>query len=390
MNKYVTCESVFRGHPDKVCDQISDAILDEYLLKDKDSRVAIECSIKDNLVIIFGEVTSKAHVNLEKVAKRVLRDIGYFDNFVVITKVSTQSWDIAKGVDKLGAGDQGIMYGYATNETKECLPLPYVIARDISTNETKECLPLPYVIARDISKAVENIRKEKYMDVLMPDGKCQVTVRYEDNKPKDIKTIVVSTQTKKGVKLEEVKRIIKEEVLIPLLGSTLDGIEILVNPTGAFFRGGPYADSGLTGRKLMVDTYGGVAHHGGGAFSGKDYTKVDRSGAYYVRFVAKSIVEAGLADKCEVAVSYSIGVANPISVSIDTFGTVKLSEDELLKLINDHFDFSVGNIIKELKLKDISYQRLAEYGHFGNDIYPWENVDGKVSELKKATAKAST
>ena len=371
MNKYVTCESVFRGHPDKLCDQISDAILDEYLLKDKDSRVAIECSIKDNLVIIFGEVTSKAHVNLEKVAKRVLRDIGYFDNFVVIIKVSTQSWDIAKGVDKLGAGDQGIMYGYATNETKECLPLPYVIARDIS-------------------KAVENIRKEKYMDVLMPDGKCQVTVRYEDNKPKDIKTIVVSAQTKKGVKLEEVKRIIKEEVLIPLLGSTLDGIEILVNPTGAFFRGGPYADSGLTGRKLMVDTYGGVAHHGGGALSGKDYTKVDRSGAYYARIVAKSIVEAGLADKCEVAVSYSIGVASPVSVSIDTFGTGKLSDDELLKLINKHFDFSVGNIIKELKLKDISYQRLAEYGHFGNDIYPWENVDGKVSELKKATAKAST
>ena len=378
MNKYVTCESVFRGHPDKLCDQISDAILDEYLLKDKDSRVAIECSIKDNLVIIFGEVTSKAHVNLEKVAKRVLRDIGYFDNFVVITKVSTQSWDIAKGVDKLGAGDQGIMYGYATNETKEYLPLPYVIARDIS-------------------KAIENIRKEKYMDVLMPDGKCQVTVRYVDNKPKDIKTIVVSTQTKKGVKLEEVKRIIKEEVLIPLriikeevliplLGSTLDGIEILINPTGAFFRGGPYADSGLTGRKLMVDTYGGVAHHGGGAFSGKDYTKVDRSGAYYTRFVAKSIVEVGLADRCEVAVSYSIGVA----ISIDTFGTGKVSDEEILKLINDYFDFSVGNIIKELKLKDISYQRLAEYGHFGNDIYPWENVDGKVSELKKATAKAST
>ena len=195
---------------------------------------------------------------------------------------------------------------------------------------------------------------------------------------------------KKGVKLEEVKRIIKEEVLIPMLGSTLDGIEIKVNPTGAFFRGGSYADSGLTGRKLMVDTYGGVAHHGGGAFSGKDYTKVDRSGAYYARYVAKSIVEAGLADRCEVAVSYSIGVASPISVSIDTFGTGKFSENELLILINNHFDFSVGNIIKELKLKDISYQRLAEYGHFGNDIYPWEHVDGKVSELKKATAKAST
>lgn len=219
-----------------------------------------------------------------------------------------------------------------------------------------------------------------------------MTVRYADNKPKDIKTIVVSAQTKKGVKLEEVKRIIKEEVLIPLLDSTLDGIEILVNPTptGAFYRGGPYADSGLTGRKLMVDTYGGVAHHGGGAFGGKNYTKVDRSGAYYARFVAKSIVEVGLADRCEVAVSYSIGVASPVSVSIDTFGTGNLSDDKLLKLINDHFDFSVGNIIKELKLKDISYQKLAEYGHFGNDIYPWENADGKVSELKKATAKTST
>ena len=269
MEKYITCESVFRGHSDKVCDQISDAILDEYLLKDKNSRVAIECSIKDNLVIIFGEVTSKAHVNLERVVKRVLLDVGYFDNFVVISKVSTQSFDIAKGVDKDGAGDQGIMYGYATNETKECLPLAFTIARDIS-------------------KAIENIRKEKYIDVFGIDGKCQVTVRYVDNKPKDIKTIVVSAQTKKDVKLEQVKKIIKEEVLIPLLGNTLDGIEILINPTGAFYRGGPYADSGLTGRKIMVDTYGGVAHHGGGAFSGKDYTKVDRSGAYYARYVAKS------------------------------------------------------------------------------------------------------
>ena len=370
MEKYVTCESVFKGHPDKLCDQIADAILDEYLLKDKESRVAIECSIKDNLVLVFGEVASKAHVDIVKVAKRVLRDIGYFDNFVVLAKVSTQSWDIAKGVDKLGAGDQGIMYGYATDETKEFLPLPYVIARDIS-------------------KSMERIRKEKYMDVLCPDGKCQVTVRYDDGKPKDIKTIVVSAQTRKGVKLDEVKRIVREEVLAPLLGNTLEGIEILVNPTGAFYRGGPYADSGLTGRKLMVDTYGGVARHGGGAFSGKDYTKVDRSGAYYARYVAKSIVKARLADRCEVAVSYSIGVANPVSVSVDTFGTGKVGDDELLKLIEGHFDFSVGNIIRELKLKDISYQRLAEYGHFGNDVYPWENVDGKAEELKKATAEAS-
>ena len=370
MEKYVTCESVFRGHPDKLCDQIADAILDEYLLKDKNSRVAIECSIKDNLVFVFGEVTSKAHVNVEKVAKRVLRDIGYFDNFVVLTKVSSQSWDIAKGVDKDGAGDQGIMYGYATNETGEFLPLPYVIARDIS-------------------KRIEAVRKEKYMDVLGVDGKCQVTVRYVDGKPKDIKTIVVSAQTKKGIKLDEVKRIVKEEVLIPLLGQTLDGIEILINPTGAFYRGGPYADSGLTGRKLMVDTYGGVAHHGGGAFSGKDCTKVDRSGAYYARYVAKSIVKAGLADRCEVAVSYSIGVANPISVSIDTFGTGKIGGEELLKLVNGHFDFSVKNIISELRLKDVSYQRLAEYGHFGNDVYPWEYADGKAEELKKAAAEAS-
>lgn len=371
MEKYVTCESVFRGHPDKVCDQIADAILDEYMLRDKNSRVAIEVSIKDNLVFVFGEVTSKGYVNLEKVVKRVLRDIGYFDNFVVITKVSTQSWDIAKGVDKLGAGDQGIMYGYATNEAKEFLPLPYVLARDIS-------------------KTIESVRKEKYMDVLLPDGKCQVTVRYENDKPKDIKTIVVSTQTRKGIKLEDVKKIVKEEVLIPLLGcSTLDGIEILINPTGAFYRGGPYADSGLTGRKLMVDTYGGVAHHGGGAFSGKDYTKVDRSGAYYARYVAKSIVKAGLADRCEVSVSYSIGVSKPICIGVDTFGTGKLSDEELLRLINGHFDFSVKNIVEELKLKDISYQRLAEYGHFGNDVYPWEYVDGKAEELKKATAEAS-
>lgn len=368
MEKYVTCESVFRGHSDKICDQIADAILDEYLVRDKDSRVAVECAIKDNLVLVMGEVTSKAHVNIEKVVYRTLKDIGYYDRFCVLVKVSTQSKDIAKGVDKDGAGDQGIIYGYATNETNECMPLAYTLARDIS-------------------KRIEALRKEKYNDILLPDGKCQVTLRYENDKPKDIKTIVISTQTKYGVDLKGLKEIIKSEVLIPLIGSSLDDIEILVNPTGSFVKGGPYADSGLTGRKLGIDSYGGVAHSGFGALSGKDPSKVDRSAAYYTRYVAKSIVKAGLASKCEVAVSYAIGVSKPISVSLDTFGTGKINDEELVKLINDHFDFSPKNIIKELRLKELTYYPLAQYGHFGNEVYPWEFVDGKAKELKEATTK---
>jgi S-adenosylmethionine synthetase len=368
MGKIVTCEQVFKRHPDKLCDQISDNVLDAYLKADKTSRVAVESAIKNNAVYVFVEVTSKAKVNIIKEAIKALRFAGYYEQFKVYLNITKQSGDIALDVDKEGAGDQGMMYGYATNETDERMPYPFVVASHISN------------LAR--------ILFVKHNDIFGPDGKCEVAVEYDsDYKPVAIKTIIISSQTKPG-KLEEAKALLLEAI-----GGYIKKYpecQVIINPTGAFETGGPYADSGLTGRKLMCDTYGGVAHHGGGAFSGKDYTKVDRSGAYYARFVAKSIVKAGLADKCEIAVSYSIGVESPISVSIDTFGSGKISNDELLKLINDHFDFSVGNIIEELKLKDISYQRLAEYGHFGNDIYPWENVDGKVSELKKATAKAST
>jgi S-adenosylmethionine synthetase len=368
MGKIVTCEQVFKRHPDKLCDQISDNVLDAYLKADKTSRVAVESAIKNNAVYVFVKVTSKAKVNIIKEAIKALRFAGYYEQFKVYLNITKQSGDIALDVDKEGAGDQGMMYGYATNETDERMPYPFVVASHISN------------LAR--------ILFVKHNDIFGPDGKCEVAVEYDsDYKPVAIKTIIISSQTKPG-KLEEAKALLLEAI-----GGYIKKYpecQVIINPTGAFETGGPYADSGLTGRKLMCDTYGGVAHHGGGAFSGKDYTKVDRSGAYYARFVAKSIVKAGLADKCEIAVSYSIGVESPISVSIDTFGSGKISNDELLKLINDHFDFSVGNIIEELKLKDISYQRLAEYGHFGNDIYPWENVDGKVSELKKATAKAST
>ena len=364
MERTITCESVFRGHPDKICDQIADAILDEYLVRDRESRVAIECSIKDNLVLVFGEVTSKARVDVDKVARRVLRDIGYFDNFVVLSKVSAQSWDIAKGVDREGAGDQGIMYGYATDETESCLPLPYVLARSISMR-------------------MDALRRERHGDVLGPDGKCQVSVRYVDGRPKSVETIVVSAQHRKDVAPETVRAIVRDEVLAPMLGEALDGAELLVNPTGSFYRGGPYADSGLTGRKLMVDTYGGIAHHGGGAFSGKDPTKVDRSGAYYARHVAKSVVRAGLARRCEVAVSYSIGVARPVCVSVDTFGTGRIPDERILALVEGEFDFSPAAIIAELGLRDVSYYPLAQYGHFGNDVYPWEKTDGKAKRLQE-------
>ena len=356
MNKYVTCESVFRGHPDKLCDQISDAILDEYLLKDKDSRVAIECSIKDNLVIILGEVTSKAHVNLEKVAKRVLRDIGYFNNFVVITKVSTQSWDIAKGVDKLGAGDQGIMYGFATNETKEFMPLPILLANKIT-------------------KQLALVRKKDKNSILMPDGKAQVTVEYVDNIPKRIDTIIVSSQHKKDVTQEELKKYIKENVIDEVIPKELMiDTKILINTSGSFVIGGPFGDSGTTGRKIVVDTYGGVGKVGGGCFSSKDPSKVDRSAAYYARYVAKNIVYHNLCDRCEVEVSYAIGLEQPISVNIETFNTNKVSMGEINDYVKNNFDFSVDNIIKELNLLRPIYYDIASYGHFGYDNLPWEQI----------------
>lgn len=364
MEKIITCESVFRGHPDKVCDQISDAILDACLKQDKNSRVAIECAIKDNEVWLFGEITTNAIVNYSLIAKRVLLDIGYKETFIIRETISRQSNDIALGVDKEGAGDQGMMYGYAENNNYGYMPVPLMLAHDIG-------------------KRIDILRKTKYPHLFGADGKCQVTATYTNDKLTRINTIVVSAQTLEGVSIEEIKPIIIDEVLSYLLNG-IDDIKILINPTGVFVKGGPYADSGLTGRKIIVDTYGGVARHGGGAFSGKDPSKVDRSTAYYCRYVAKAIVVAGLASRCEVGVSYSIGIAEPVSISINTFGTATIPEEQIKELVLKHFDFKPKSIIEELHLKDVNYEALASYGHIGREELnvPWECVDEKAKVLR--------
>ena len=362
-----TSEAVFRAHPDKICDQVSDGILDALLLKDKDSRVAIECLIKDNLLVVAGEVTSTNQIDYEVTAREVLHQVGLNENeFEVLVKVSEQSKDISRGVDKLGAGDQGIMYGYATNETKEFLPLTYVLARNIARN-------------------MDIVNREN-PDVFGLDGKCQVSIVYEKDKPKHISTVVVSAQTKPGVErnvYEKYIRYVVEEVL----PSDLVDINtlILINPTGEFVKGGSHADSGVTGRKLQVDTYGTIVPHGGGAFSGKDYTKVDRSGAYYCRYIAKAIVKSGLANACEVSVAYAIGVPFPVSIDVKAKGSF-ISNDHLRTIVNRIFDFSPSNIIKELKLKQQTYQSLAEYGHFGYLSYPWESISDELIKVVKKEA----
>jgi S-adenosylmethionine synthetase len=370
--KIITSESVFKGHPDKICDQISDAILDAHLEQDRNARVAVETAIKDDVVFIFGEVTSKASVNYKEVALNTLKEIGYDDPFDVIEKISKQSDDIALGVNRTndheqGAGDQGLMFGYACKETPELMPLPIVVAHDIA-------------------RSIDELRKAKYGHVFGPDGKCQVSVVYENNEPIAYETIVVSAQTRHGIQLDYAKEIILNEVLKPLIGEDLSHIQVLINPTGAFVVGGPYGDSGLTGRKIIVDTYGGYAKHGGGAFSGKDVSKVDRSATYYARFVAKALVAANLADRCEVSVSYSIGVANPVSVSVDTFGTGVTSDEVLLKLIKENFNFTPSSIIKELNLDKVKFKPLASYGHIGRvdlDV-AWEQVDSKAKQLSES------
>lgn len=360
-----TSEAVFRAHPDKICDQVSDGILDALLLKDKDSRVAIECLIKDNLLVVAGEVTSTNQIDYEVTAREVLHQVGLNENeFEVLVKVSEQSKDISRGVDKLGAGDQGIMYGYATNETKEFLPLTYVLARNIARN-------------------MDVVNREN-PDVFGLDGKCQVSIVYEKDKPKHISTVVVSAQTKPGVERSVYEKYI-HYVVEEVLPSDLVDINtlILINPTGEFVKGGSHADSGVTGRKLQVDTYGTIVPHGGGAFSGKDYTKVDRSGAYYCRYIAKAIVKTGLANACEVSVAYAIGVPFPVSIDVKARGSF-VSNDQLRIIVNRIFDFSPSNIIKELKLKQQSYQSLAEYGHFGYLSYPWESIsDELIKAIKK-------
>jgi S-adenosylmethionine synthetase len=366
----ITSESVFQGHPDKVCDQISDAILDALLEQDKESRVAVETAIKDNLVFIFGEVTTTATLNYKALAKTVLKDIGYDEDFVVIEQISKQSPDIALGVNSTeshdqGAGDQGIMFGYACNETQEFMPLPIMLAHEIS-------------------KEIDTLRKEQYNHIFGPDGKCQVSVDYKDGKPVNIPIIVVSAQTKPGVYRDIYEEIIRQAILRAVgRHDLLNGTQILINPTGEFILGGPKADSGLTGRKIIVDTYGGYSRHGGGAFSGKDVSKVDRSAAYYARYVAKAVVGAGLATDCEVSLSYAIGVAEPTSVLINTFDTGVTSDQEITALVNEVFDFRPAQMKKELKLDNVKFKQVATYGHFGREDLdvPWEDVDHKIKEL---------
>ncbi|TYS19891.1 methionine adenosyltransferase [Rossellomorea vietnamensis] len=387
-----TSESVTEGHPDKICDQISDSILDAILANDPNARVACETSVTTGLVLVAGEITTNTYVDIPKIVRETIRGIGYtrakygFDaeTCAVLTSIDEQSADIAMGVDQalearegqmsdeeidaIGAGDQGLMFGFACNETKELMPLPISLAHKISRRLTE-------------------VRKDDVLPYLRPDGKTQVTVEYDENdKPVRIDTIVISTQHHPEVSLERIQRNLKEYVIDPVVPKELidDETKYFINPTGRFVIGGPQGDAGLTGRKIIVDTYGGYARHGGGAFSGKDATKVDRSAAYAARYVAKNIVAAGLADKCEVQLAYAIGVARPVSISIDTFGTGTVSEEALIEVVSNNFDLRPAGIIRMLDLRRPIYKQTAAYGHFGrNDLdLPWERTD-KAEILKQ-------
>ena len=362
MKKFITCESVTEGHPDKVCDFISDSILDAYLTNDPKSRVAIECVAGKNNLFITGEVTSKGEVDIKEIAIASLKEIGFnkdngldIDNYNIIVDVSKQSPDISMGVDNLGAGDQGMMYGYATNETDEYMPLSLVLAHKL-TKRLTEC------------------RKNKILDFLRPDGKSQVSIEY-DNEKLRIDSIIVSSQHD-DIDINLVREGIKKEVIDYVIPSQLvdSNTKYYSNPTGIFVIGGPVGDSGLTGRKIIVDTYGGIAHHGGGAFSGKDPTKVDRSASYMARFIAKNIVANNLASKCEIMLSYAIGVAEPTSIDINTFNTSKYSNEELIEIIKKNFDLTPQGIIKKLDLLRPIYKETTNYGHFGKEELPWEQV----------------
>ena len=387
-----TSESVTEGHPDKMCDAISDAILDALLAQDPMSRVACETATTTGMVLVMGEITTKAYVDIQKIVRDTVREIGYTrgkygfdaDTCGVITAIDEQSTDIAMGVDKaleakenqmndeqidaIGAGDQGMMFGYATNETEEYMPYAIMLAHKLTRQLTK-------------------VRKDGTLSYLRPDGKSQVTVEYDENdKPVRLDAVVLSTQHDPDVTQEQIHKDIKKYVFDPILPKEMidENTKYYINPTGRFVIGGPHGDSGLTGRKIIVDTYGGYARHGGGAFSGKDCTKVDRSAAYAARYVAKNIVAAGLADKCEIQLSYAIGVAHPTSIMVDTFGTGKLSDERLTEIIRENFDLRPAGIIKMLDLRRPIYRQTAAYGHFGrHDLdLPWEKLD-KVDTLKK-------
>ena len=380
-NYLFTSESVTCGHPDKVCDYISDSILDAALKEDRNSRVACETSISKDTIFIFGEITTNANLDYKKIAKDTLRKIGYsakgsgFDveNCRVIVDIQKQSNDIAMGVNSsldnnsLGAGDQGMMFGYACDETEELMPLPISLAHKLA-------------------KKLEEVRRKNILDYLMPDGKTQVTVEYENDKPKRIDTLIISTQHKDTVNISKLRDDIYKNIILTTIPKDLidANTKVFINPTGRFVIGGPESDSGLTGRKIIVDTYGGYARHGGGAYSGKDATKVDRSAAYMARYVAKNIVKSGLAKKCEIQISYAIGVSKPVSIYINTFNTSIVEESVLLKAVNSIFDFTPQGIIDTLHLKEPIYSDLSHYGHFGREDLnvQFEKTD-KVDELLK-------
>lgn len=361
MKKFVTSESVTEGHPDKICDKISDKILDTALEQDENSKMAVECTIKDDLVFIYGECNTKATLNYPKIAKGVLKDIGYQEKFEVITKISKQSKEINNAVDraKTKAGDQGIMFGYATNETKEYMPLPSLLANKVT-----------YQLAK--------VRKEDNNSPLLPDGKAQVTVEYDDNIPTRIDTIIIASQHNKDISQKNLEKYIKQYIINKVIPKKYidNNTKILINTSGSFILGGPFADSGTTGRKIVVDAYGGSAKVGGGCFSSKDPSKVDRSAAYYARYVAKNVVYNKLCDKCEIGVSYAIGKENPIHLNIETFNTNKVPLEKIYDFVSKNFNFSVDNIIKELELRKPIYYEVAAYGHFGRtDInLPWEKI----------------
>ena len=373
MRMLFSSESVTEGHPDKVADQISDAVLDAILTNDPDGRVACETFVTTGLAMICGEISTHCYVDIPSVARKTICEIGYdnadcgFDgnSCAIMTSIDEQSPDIAMGVDRDGAGDQGIMFGYACTDTDVYMPLPVTMA---------------HALSRRLSAA----RKNGELDWLRPDGKSQVTVEYEDGKPKRIDAVVVSTQHSEKIAIEDLREQVKKHIILPVLPAEMldENTKYYINPTGRFVKGGPAADTGLTGRKLIADTYGGMARHGGGAFSGKDATKVDRSASYMARYIAKNIVAAGLAERCEIQLAYAIGVAEPVSVFVDSFGTGKLPDDKIAAAVIANFDMRPQAIIKKFGLKRPIFKQTAAYGHFGNPDYPWEQLD-MVDVLQK-------